>query len=391
MCTDCPIGTRPIVERRFSQLNLVPGQEPQPPRTLTTFFDREAFVVLGDPGAGKTTCFRQAAQEELNATFTTVRDFLTFRADRFQGHTLYLDALDEMRGRTEDGSTVLDRVRSRLDDLGCPRFRLSCRAADWYGRSDAARLADVSPDRTLAILVIEPLGEAEITRIISSRGISPQGFITAARDRGIYKLLENPQTLLMLLEVVGQGQWPETRAELFKRTTEIMVREVNEEHRRTQRANVTTQDLLEAAGYLSAVVLCGGAEGIALDEGAAGNGFLPIRAIGGAIDPLLEVARRRLFCSQGVERVVPVHRMVVEYLAGKYFCDRIREGLPLKRVLSLITGHDGGTLSDLRGIFAWLACVCLEHFDSLIPVDPLGVVLYGDVSLLPAPEKKQPN
>ena len=150
MCiTDCPRTAPPIVERRFLQLNQPSGQELQPAKTLAAFFNMDGIIVLGDPGAGKTTSFREASRIEAQALFTTVRDFLALNLNRFRGYTLYLDALDEMRGRTEDGYLVLDRVRSRLDDLGCPRFRLSCRAADWYGSSDTIHLAEVSPNKTL--------------------------------------------------------------------------------------------------------------------------------------------------------------------------------------------------------------------------------------------------
>lgn len=374
-----------IVERRFTEAKSGQSQEYRPPQPLSAFFNRQAFVVLGDPGSGKTTSFKQAAMAEPAALYVTVRDFLALGVERYRGMTIYLDALDEMRGRAEDGRTVLDQLRGRLDELGCPRFRLSCRAADWYGSSDAAGLAGVSSDGTLAVLNLEPLYEEDIRQIVAAKGCDPRQFLDEARNRGVFELLENPQTLLMFLEVVGdQGLWPRTRAELFQKTTEILVRESNEEHRRSVRTKADPNDLFSASGYLFAAILCGGTEGVALDEGAAGDSFISIQALGGKTPALLsEAARRRLFTAQGPERMVPIHRTVAEYLAANYLCTRVREGLPLNRVLSLVTGHDGGTLSDLRGVFAWLVCLCLQHAESLIPIDPLGVVLYGDVSLLP--------
>jgi hypothetical protein len=66
---------------------------------------------------------------------------------------------------------------------------------------------------------------------------------------------------------------------------------------------------------------------------------------------------------------------------------RIRRGLPLDRVLALLTADDGGTLSDLRGVYAWLATLSPEHSERLVRRDPLGVVLYGDSTVLQSSTK----
>jgi len=371
-----------IVNRTFSHQNSS-GHEPPSHKPLSDYFCSAAIVVLGDPGAGKSTSFRQAAEQEPNAFYTSVRDFVELGLDRFRNKTLYLDALDEMRGRTEDGKSVIGKIRGKLDELGCPIFRLSCRAADWYGTSDQIDLSAVTTDGIITVLEIDPLGEKEITEIVGSKGIDPAGFLAEARARGVDELLQNPQTLTMLLDVVGQGDWPNTRVELFQKAIDILVLEHNDVHRKGKPNTVDKESLLQAAGHISAAILCCGAIGIAFDEDAADASYLPIYELDGKAHINTEVAHRRLFHAQGQERVVPVHRTIAEYLAANYFCELVtKDILPIKRILALITGHDGGTLSDLRGIYAWLSCLCLEHAESLIVRDPLGVVLYGDASLL---------
>lgn len=57
-------------------------------------------------------------------------------------------------------------------------------------------------------------------------------------------------------------------------------------------------------------------------------------------------------------------------------------------MLALLTGYDGGTLAELRGIYAWLACLYEEEAATLIRRDPLGLVLYGDVSKLSTSGKR---
>lgn len=376
-----------IVNRTFCQQSSA-SHEPPSHKALSEYFGNAAIIVLGDPGAGKTTSFKQAAEQEPNSLYTSVRDFLELRLDRYRGKTLFLDALDEMRGHSEDGKSVLGEIRGKLDDLGSPSFRLSCRAADWYGSSDSDALSAVSADGTVTILEIDPLGETEMSEIVGARGIDSAGFLAEARARGIEELLQNPQTLSMLLDVVGQGEWPVTRVELFQKAADILVREHNDMHRKGKERAFENKTLLQAAGYMSAVMLCGGFIGMACDEDAADASFYSIYELDGDSRLHTEVLHRRLFHSQGNERVTPVHRTIAEYLAAIYFNEMVKSNrLPIKRALALITGQDGGTLSDLRGVYAWLSCLCLDHAESLIERDPLGVVLYGDASLLSTPLK----
>ena len=121
-------------------------------KPLAEYESNAAYVLLGAPGAGKTVAFREESQRE-GAFYVTARDFITF-ADRQEWHerTLFIDALDEVRAGSDDRRTPLDRIRAKLDALGRPRFRLSCREADWLGASDRTHLARVlrSPPATSA-------------------------------------------------------------------------------------------------------------------------------------------------------------------------------------------------------------------------------------------------
>ena len=137
----------PIVDRFFAQLQPEPEGSESTPQPLSYYYSHPAVIVLGDPGSGKSTSFEQSAATEPNAVFIPIRDFLTFQADRWEGKTLYLDGLDEQRAKSENGQGALDRIRAKLDQLKCPQYRLSCRAADWHGGSETERLRAVSPDR----------------------------------------------------------------------------------------------------------------------------------------------------------------------------------------------------------------------------------------------------
>ncbi len=221
----------PIVERLFTEIKPEREHEYDAPKPLSAYFGRPAIVVLGDPGAGKTTSFKKAAKAEPNAEYVPIRDFLSLSINRWRNKVLYLDGLDEQRAKTKDGAAALDQLRGKLDELGCPPFRLSCRAADWYGSSDIERLTLVSQDKSVTALSLEPLTEQDIIAIASEKFSDARLFIEEARLRGIYELLTNPQTLKLILAVVIQeGDWPRTRLKLYERACVILSKESNEEH-----------------------------------------------------------------------------------------------------------------------------------------------------------------
>ena len=124
---------------------------------LSSYAKAAVYVLIAEPGAGKTTAFEtEAASRE--GTYVTVQNFLTFD-DKPEWHdtTLFLDGLDESRVQTENGRTPLDEIRRKLYRLGCPPFRLSCRWANWMAATDKEALKDVSPDRTVTVIRLDPL------------------------------------------------------------------------------------------------------------------------------------------------------------------------------------------------------------------------------------------
>lgn len=377
-----------IVDRKFLQQSPNPPDDVLHPKPFCNFFNCDALVMLGDPGAGKSTSFEHAASQEPDAVYVKIRDFLSLKTKRYQGKTLYLDSLDEQRSKTKDGTAILDELRQRLDELDSPRFRLSCRSADWYGSSDLESLSKVAPSESITVISIEPLTENDIVTIASERVADPHAFLEEARGRGIDDLLTNPQTLDLILTVVKTDNWPASRTDLFEKACEILLREQNTEHDRAHQDKADKKMLLEAVGYLCAIILCGGLEGVALSSENADESFPCIAELGQNIETVRLVAQRRLFKGAGPEQRMPLHRTIAEFLAANFLKHRISNGLPVGRVTSLLTGFDGGILSDLRGVYAWLVCLCPQCATSLIPVDPLGIVLYGDVAPLTPSTKK---
>ena len=361
-------------------------------RPLDKFRESHAYVLLGGPGAGKTAAFRREA-ERTGGRYVTAREFTTFD-DKPEWHdvTLFIDGLDEVRAGSPDGRTPFDGIRAKLDRLGRPRFRLSCREADWFGANDRNHLKAVSKDGAVKVLRLDPLSEDSIREILLQRDTGVEdavAFIAMARERGIDALLANPQSLLMLAMAVTGEKWPETRTETFYLACGRLVREYNPEHQLpNQRPAISEPDLLDAAGRLCALQLLTGRAGYSLYGDGGDSGYLGLQQIpGGDQETLRHVLGTGLFQSPEEGRMAPVHRQVAEFLAGRHLARLIEEGLPVGRVLAVITGHDGVVVSQLRSLSAWLAAHCKTRRAAVIERDPLGTVLYGDVSGFSQDEK----
>ena len=195
---------------------------------LIDYSDAAAYVLIAEPGAGKTTAFKTEVARQ-SGEYVTVRDFRTFDKPEWRGKTLFLDGLDEARAGTEDGRTPLDDVRRKLHNLGCPPFRLSCRWADWMASTDRDRLKEVSPDGAVAVMRLDPLSKRNIKDILANnfRVEDTDGFIEAARERDVDKLLSNPQNLDLLAKAVLQGNWPNSRKETFEQACQMLAGESN--------------------------------------------------------------------------------------------------------------------------------------------------------------------
>ncbi len=358
---------------------------------LEAYRDKPAYVLLGDPGAGKSESFNREATES-GGKYIKARDFATFEPDaEYRNQTLFIDGLDEMRANGGDGITPLDHIRRHLERLGRPSFRLSCREADWLGDSDIEALKRVSPNGEIIALHLDPLGDEDIIEILGhiTSIDDPTRFMLQAREHGLGELLRNPQVLNLLVDAVGSQGWPQSRKDIYKMACDKLVRENSREHRNAKRDSAISPDaLLEGAGYLCAIQLLSGIAGYALDEETADTQHHYWNSLADRDLPLLPALKTNLFQKDGEEQRIPVHRSVAEYLAASYLATRIeRHGLPYGRVFALIAGEDGGVIADLRGLAAWLSVHCLSMRGELIARDPLGVVLYGDLKHFPAQYK----
>lgn len=378
------------------------------PTALHTHASTHAWVLIADPGAGKTEAFKALAQAE-GGTFIPARDFIELSPPP-HGYTspLFIDGLDEYtatQGNT--GHTAIGLIRPRLQQLGIPPFRIACREADWRGSTDSEALQRLVTHSqvtgsTFSELHLEPLTEAQTIDFIRAQkpwdDAQARSFIHSAQEHDLAGLLDNPQTLHMLLKSVTQDQpqFPTSKLATYQRACATLVLEHNEAHLAASgHVLLTDAQVLQAAGYLCAVMLLSGSASIAKQPSLQHPAHvLVLRTLLAnqpntpTLEACQEAVQTKLFAGTGSGSFVPRHRTVAEYLAAEYMAQRIQAGLPLTRVLALMQGEDGGVVPALRGLHAWLAVTAgAQVRENLIARDPLGLVLHGDVRGFTATEK----
>ena len=359
---------------------------------LERFATIPAYVLIGEPGAGKTTAFETEAEAQ-GGTYVTVRDFLTFDdKPEWHGTTLFLDGLDESRIGLIDGRVPLDRIRRKLDRLESPSFRLSCRWAEWFGANDKENLRKVSPDENVTVIRLDPLAQQTIKEIlVKNHGVEDaDAFIAGAKARGVQELLKNPQTLELLAGVVSQGEWPNSRKETFEQTCRILVREPNREHRLANPGSSDTGKLIEAAGRLCAVQVLTGIAGYTLTDTAMPDSDYPaLEEIDGElVGHGRHALGTRLFVGVSEGRFAPVHRQISEFLAAQHIAGLIDHGLPVQRVVALITGFDGELLPTFWNFSSWLAVLSKPSRHWLSRLNASGLIYAEDEQVYSIDERR---
>ena len=363
-------------------------------RLLSDWSDLGAYVLLAEPGGGKSCAFEREAQVS-GGLYVKARTFANLEPPvEWRGKTIFIDGIDEMRADATSRSGPIDAVIQRLDRLGRPCFRLSCREADWLATVDHAALREVAPGRDLEVLFLDPLSNDDVLKLLlrhSDRVPDPEQFRRQAEIRGLDGLLRNPLLLELLVDAIG-NDWPDSRVDVYRLACERMASEHNPVIQAARSSRMAPVDeTLRDAGLLCAVLLLAGLDALTIDPGRDNGIEISIQSLPsklGVKNPSAALSTK-LFIADGVRRFVR-HRSVAEYLAAQVLGELVsRHGLPLSRVLALMTGLDGGVVEPLRGLLGWLAVACAGSRSILIDRDPLACVLYGDVRSFGVDDKRK--
>lgn len=394
-----------VIARRVCVQDADRHDRETPEEQLLQDFDSEgAWVLLGEPGSGKSTSLEQAALIA-DGVYLSIAEFIAEELDpAWQGKTLFLDGLDEIRASSKNSDIpVIRRITARLKKLGSPPFRLSCRAADWLGSSDSEILQAVSPSKTIKLLQLEPLNDEELQSLLqiylqqTALSMTPIAFVNKAEKLGLAELLSNPQTLKLVVDAVSSDRWPNNRHEAYRLACEKMAGEENRQQRDTKRLQgekiYSSTERITAAGHLFAVMLLSDQAGFALDADGENDYFLSLQQCDVVdFEAAQQALHSKLFrpITSGLDRLVPCHRSVAEFLASQWLAAQVdNKRLPLTRLLNLLLGFDGRAVAGLRGLYSWLALHCKDATEQLIKADCLAVVLYGDPEPMLVEHKRQ--
>ena len=350
---------------------------------LSDFQSTRAYVLLGEPGAGKSTALEEETRNVENGVEVTARRFVRRRLDdhpEWRDTTLFIDGLDEVRAGGDDIREPIDSLVCRLEQLGNPRFRLSCREDSWLGQGDFRELSSVTDGEEIHILRLDPLTDDATHRILEAAGVpDPDRFWWKAMDSGLEAFLQNPLLLGILIKANDSGSWPEGRLATFASACEALVMESNQEHLDGRDGQpFAVEEVVLAAGRLCSLLLVCGHSG--WSRRGPGDDECPALSEAGDEQPLLKVALdTKLFVGGAETGRRPRHRNIAEFLAASYLEHSIRSGgLPAKRVLAWMQGIDGLVVPDLRGVSLWLAARIPAVRRSVIESDPVGVAYHGD-------------
>ena len=360
--------------------------------TLRDFESDHSYVLLGEPGMGKSTEFGAEAGRVGATIPVSARDFINqdiaINPERVK-EPLFIDGLDEVRVGGGDPRSVIDKISKRLKALGSPPFRLSCRSLNWLGIGDERALYSLSGSEEIRVLRLNALIYDNIWKIVSAHQNNPEEFIRQAREHQMGFFLNNPQLLTFLLKSVKAGGWPSSPTKTFENACRELLRERNSEHRdaRSSEALPAYKDVLNAAGQLSALMLITNKVGWSADA-TKDHEILSLRDLNtGDRLVLREAFESRLF-EDGRSCRIPIHRLMAEFLGALFLDEKIQNGVSVRRIFALLMGYDGIPFPDLRGLTAWLAAFNSQIRATLIHADPIAAAFNGDASSFSPKERR---
>ncbi|MFI6459494.1 NACHT domain-containing protein [Streptomyces sp. NPDC050538] len=377
-----------------------------------------AMVVLGEPGAGKTTVLRYVTNmlPSVVDTWDTGTDACLWVAGGDLTENSYLEELGcHLESLPPEGATaadagvlwvVLDQadessLRQRLPgrlkkslrgrDTSRVRFLMACRTAD-YPQTLTPVLSEAFGACWCVDLV--PLSRNEAVALADSADVPGEELVAAAEEAGAAVLAGVPLTLeLLVLTYRVDGRLHGTPQDLFARGV-VHLAEDHDQHRERRAVTTTVPQRLTVAGRIAAWMMLSGHRTVwrgrafeagpyDLEGGALADG--QERTVAGAFDvtrqAVEETLETALFTAPDQNRVAFRHSSMAAYLAARYLTDRETTQQQLEN-LFLVRAPGGETASipaPLRETAAWLVAMNPTATDWLAAADPESLAVHSSL------------
>ncbi|MCY4000733.1 MAG: hypothetical protein OXF06_08035 [Bacteroidetes bacterium] len=367
----------PREDLRFGKENL----------SLTDFQSDFGYVLLGEPGMGKSTEFEIESERIGAPKPISARRFLLNGIQQSPlppQVPIFIDGLDEARLIVGSPEDTIQQIVSTLTHLESPRFRLSCRSNSWLGKGHLRQLSSALGLINIPVLQLDPLHHTDIEQMFVECELIETVLKDKLDDHWLESFLYNPQLLHILLHAIKGGDWSSTPFDIFEKACSQLINELyfrDDDTFRSDRQTLCSDTLLHHAGFLCALLLIHNKKGWTV-KGKANRDIL---ALSDLVDEdhstLYSVIESDIFTGTKYCRT-PTHRIIAEFLGARYLSEIIQQGLGWRRVLSLLLDTTGNPFHDLKGLVAWLALFNSDVRSSIIHSNPSVLAFDGDPSNL---------
>lgn len=294
--------------------------------------------------------------------------------------SLYLDGLDEARGRIPHIASILaDFIRRWPTDR--LRLRIACRTADWPLSLETALDDAFGASGVFELL---PLRRLDAKRL-SALGVESDAFIEAVEERNVVPLASRPLTLRMLARLFARDHGLPNRAvDLYEQGLIALSDESDQRRRDNTHRTTSPVKIVGIASWIAALTTLGAkssiwrgplvnAEDSDLTEADWSVSFRGDQASSTTFDA---VFRTGLFNGRGPQRLGWSHATFAEYLSARWIG---ASSMSTTQVQSLICADDGSVFPQVQQVAAWLVAIDTSRFGWLVRKDPSAFLRNIDI------------
>lgn len=334
------------------------------------------IVVLAEPGAGKSELLKKLAVT-LGAEHFTANVFNQIGPEG-SNNAVVIDAIDEL---VKHEQTALKQLLGLLRKSRPKQIVLSSRSSEWDQAS--TRLYQDFLGHEPFVVRLKPFDELGQRAIFEAYKPS-EDFNRFAKELerfNLTSLLPNPKFLQLFSDayVESDRRFNDKRS-IFRLSVEHLAKETNE-NTIISDADLSPAQKVSLSAEIFAKLLLSGAEGVTISQAESNKLYPLLSSLFSDKKIPRSILSTRLFKPGKKEgNHQPVHKIVAEYCAAKYFIERIEsnvKALSISQCMSIIAPN-GVVRDELRGLLGWMATIGNRSLqESIIEVDPYTVLASG--------------